>query len=74
MVPICMIWRRNGQVGANHGFVQGLPFTKYTIPLAIYFYLRDSVSLGNLEEFLAERGVYVDHATLRRWVVKFSPL
>ena len=32
------------------------------------------MSYRDLEEILAERGVSVDHATLNRWVVKYSPL
>ena len=32
------------------------------------------MSYRDLEEIMAERGVTVDHATLNRWVVKFSPL
>jgi transposase-like protein len=35
---------------------------------------RYAVSYRDLEEILAERGVAVDHATLNRWVVKYSPL
>jgi putative transposase len=53
---------------------KGCHFPKPVILHAIYFYLRYSVSLRDLEEILAERGVAVDHATLSRWVVKFSPL
>ena len=53
---------------------KGCHFPKPVILHAIYFYLRYSVSLRDLEEILAERGVIVDHATLNRWVVKFSPL
>ena len=53
---------------------KGCHFPKPVILHAIYFYLRYSVSLRDLEEILAERGVVVDHATLSRWVVKFSPL
>ena len=39
-------------------------------------YLRplNAVSYRDLEEIMAERGVAVDHATLNRWVVKYSPL
>ena len=33
-----------------------------------------AVSYRDLEEILAERSVVVDHATLKRWVVKFSTL
>ncbi|MDP2520851.1 IS6 family transposase [Shimia thalassica] len=53
---------------------KGCHFPKPVILHAIYFYLRYSVSLRDLEEILAERGVVVDHATLSRWVAKFSPL
>ncbi|MBL1435005.1 MAG: IS6 family transposase [Rhodobacteraceae bacterium] len=53
---------------------KGCHFPKPIILHAIYFYLRYSVSLRDLEEILAERGVIVDHATLNRWVVKFAPL
>jgi len=53
---------------------KGCQFPKQVILHAVYFYLRYSVSLRDLEEILAERGVTVDHATLNRWVVKFSPL
>lgn len=53
---------------------KGSQFPKHVILHAVFFYLRYSVSLRDLEEILAERGVVVDHATLNRWVVKFSPL
>ena len=53
---------------------KGCHFPKPVILHAIYFYLRYSVSLRYLEEILAKRGDVVDHATLSRWVVKFSPL
>ena len=50
---------------------KGSHFPKHVILHAVYFYLRHSVSLRDLEEILAERGVEVDHATLSRWVLKF---
>ncbi len=53
---------------------KGSHFPKHVILHAVYFYLRYSVSLRDLEEILAERSVVVDQATLSRWVVKFSPL
>lgn len=53
---------------------KGCHFPKPVILHAVFFYLRYSVSLRDLEEILAERGVVVDHATLNRWVAKFSPL
>ena len=53
---------------------KGSQFPQSIILFAVYFYLRYSVSYRDLEEILAERGVTVDHTTLNRWVVKFSPL
>ncbi len=60
------------------GFVvidfKGAQFPKPVILFAVFFYVRYAVSYRDLEEIMAERGVVVDHATLNRWVVKFSPL
>ena len=53
---------------------KGSHFPRSVILFAVYFYLRYSISYRDLEEILAERGVTVDHTTLNRWVVKFSPL
>ncbi|WP_421246944.1 IS6 family transposase [Aeromonas sanarellii] len=33
-----------------------------------------ALSLRNLEEMMAERGVSVDHSTLHRWVIRLVPL
>nr|WP_255733474.1 IS6 family transposase [Ruegeria sp. Ofav3-42] len=40
---------------------------------SVYFYVRFGVSYRDLEEIMAERGVSVDHSTLNRWVIKYSP-
>ncbi|MCP5088256.1 MAG: IS6 family transposase [Rhodobacteraceae bacterium] len=53
---------------------KGSHFPKPVVLFAAYFYLRYSVSYRDLEEIMAERGVLVDHATLNRWIVKYSPL
>lgn len=53
---------------------KGNHFPKSVILYAVFFYVRYSVSYRDLEEIMAERGVEIDHATLNRWVVKFSPL
>ena len=41
---------------------------------AVYFKLRFSLIYRDVEELLSIRGVTVDHATIRRWVCKFTPL
>ena len=40
----------------------------------MFFCVRYAVSYRDLEEILAERGANVDHATVNRWGVKYSPL
>lgn len=52
---------------------KGAHFPKSVILYAVFFYVRYSVSYRDLQEILAERGVSVDHATLNRWVVRYSP-
>jgi transposase, IS6 family len=38
------------------------------------WYLRFGLSYRDIEELLAERGVEVDHVTVYRWVLRFTPL
>jgi putative transposase len=52
---------------------KGRHYPKSVILYVVFFYVRYGVSYRDLEEIMAERGVDVDHATLNRWVVKFSP-
>ena len=53
---------------------KGAHFPKEVILFAVFFYVRYTVSYRDLEEIMAERGVVVDHATLNRWVAKYSSL
>lgn len=52
---------------------KGAQFPKSVILHAVFFYVRYPVSYRDLQEILAERGIAVDHATLNRWVVRYSP-
>jgi len=40
---------------------------------AVRWYLRYSLSLRDVEELLEERGLYVDHTTVWRWVQDYGP-
>ncbi len=51
---------------------KGYQYPKSVILYAVFFYVRYGVSYRDLEEIMAERGVEIDHATLNRWVAKFS--
>jgi transposase, IS6 family len=42
--------------------------------LAVRWYLRFALSYRDVEELLTERGVEVDHVTIYRWVLRFTPL
>src|SRR5665811_2362253 len=53
---------------------KGAHFPNDVILYAVFFYVRYGVSYRDLEEIMEERGVKVDHATLNRWVVDYSPL
>ena len=53
---------------------KGHSFPKEIILQAVYFKLRFSLSYRDVEELLSIRGVTVDHATVQRWVYKFTPL
>jgi len=41
--------------------------------LCVRWYLAYNLSLRDVEEMMAERGLTVDHSTVHRWVVHFSP-
>ena len=44
------------------------------IAQSVRWYLAYSLSLRDLEEMMAERGITVDHSTLHRWVIRLVPL
>jgi len=52
---------------------KGRHFDRSVILLCVRWYLAYNLSLRNLEEMMAERGISVDHATVGRWVIRYSP-
>ena len=46
---------------------------KMIILMAVRWYIAYSLSYRQVEELLAERGILVDHTTIHRWVVEYSP-
>ncbi len=49
-------------------------FPKHIVLQAVFWYLRYSLSYRDIEELMRERGVEIDHATVQRWVVKYTPI
>jgi transposase-like protein len=52
---------------------KGRQFDWSVILLCVRWYLAYNLSLRNLEEMMAERCISVDHATVGRWVIRYSP-
>ncbi|MDH6147492.1 transposase-like protein [Paraburkholderia sp. WSM4179] len=44
------------------------------ILLRVRWYVAYSLSLRDLEEMMAERGIEVDHSSVHRWVIKLLPV
>jgi putative transposase len=53
---------------------KGAHFPQDIILMGVRWYVAYPLSYRHVEELLEERGVPVDHATIQRWVVKYSPL
>ena len=52
---------------------KGRQFPKAIILMAVRWYVAYALSYRDIEELLNERGVKIDHATVQRWVVEYSP-
>lgn len=48
-------------------------FQSDIILLCTRWYLAYPLSYRNIEEMMLERGLEVDHSTINRWVLKFTP-
>jgi len=53
---------------------KGRHFERSVILLCVRWYLAYSLSLRDVKDMMAERGIGVDHSTIHRWVVHFSSL
>jgi putative transposase len=52
---------------------KGTHFVKDIILTCVRWYVAYPLSYRQLEEMMQERGVSVDHSTINRWVLKYSP-
>jgi putative transposase len=53
---------------------KGSQFERDIILWGVRWYVAYPISYRQLEEMMAERGVDVDHSSLNRWVLKYTPL
>jgi transposase-like protein len=66
--------RRPDPVPSARSAFDSFCFPADVIVVAVRWYLRFGLSYRDVEELLAERGVEVDHVTVYRWVLRFTPL
>ena len=52
---------------------KGAHFPQEIILTCVRWYVAYPLSTRHVEELMRERGVPVDHATINRWVIKYSP-
>jgi transposase-like protein len=52
---------------------KGNQFEREIILWGVRWYVAYPISYRQLEEMMGERGVAVDHSTLNRWVIKYTP-
>jgi putative transposase len=52
---------------------KGTHFPHDIILIGVRWYVAYPLSTRHVEELMLERGVHVDHSTINRWVVKYSP-
>ena len=74
--PLRACGRAGGSVakGMKKISYRGYRFPPEIIQQAIWLYLRFTLSLRDVEDLLAERGIMVSYETVRRWVNHFGPL
>lgn len=53
---------------------KGRQFNQSVITFAVGYYLRYNISYRDLVEMMRDRGIFVHHTTLMRWVQHYSPI
>jgi putative transposase len=70
MVPVHILLERS----VLRKVLQRLHYPLEIMLVCVRWYAAYPLSLRNLEEMMAERGVAVDHATVHRWALKILPV
>jgi putative transposase len=61
-------------MGNARSVIKRLRFPFDVMLLCVRWYVAYPLSLRNLEEMMQERGVFVDHSTIHRWLIKLVPV
>jgi transposase-like protein len=65
-----MKFDRMNMVEALRRVVQRMHYPLEVMVVCVRWYAAYPLSFRNIEEMMAERGVFVDHSTLHRWSIK----
>ena len=69
--PYNAVWQERER--NDGGELQGGPLPTEIILPCVRWYVAYPLSTRHVEELMLERGVHVDHSTVNRWVIKYSP-
>ena len=69
-----MKFDRTKMLEALSRVVQRLHYPLEVMLVCVRWYAAYPLSFRNIEEMMAERGVFVDHSTLHRWSIKMLPV
>ena len=69
-----MKFDRLTMIEALHRVVQRMHYPLEVMLVCVRWYAAYPLSFRNIEEMMAERGVFVDHYTLHRWSMKMLPV
>jgi hypothetical protein len=72
--PGLRLRRRFASQGDEQNQLSRLSLSVRIIQHAVWLYFRFTLSLRDVEDMLAERGILVSYETVRRWVNHFGPL
>src|SRR6266851_4638971 len=62
-----------GKLKSLEELFEGRHFDREVIILCVRWYLRFKLSLRDLVEMMAERGLSMAHTTIMRWVQRYAP-
>ena len=65
---------RTKMLEALRRVVQRMHYPMEVMLVYVRWYAAYPLSFRNIEEMMAERGVFVDHSTLHRWSIKMLPV
>ena len=69
-----MKFDRTKMIEALRLVIQRTRYPLEVMLVCVRWYAVDPLSFRNIEEMMAERGVWVDHSTLQRWFIKMLPV